>query len=80
MYKTTLTQRTINKHELYQNVICVINDYSPYEFDIPMSIKMGFIKSGRDSAIKFLKTHVEREIDIWATNYISKIITDVLEL
>ena len=80
MYKTTLTQRTIDKHELYQNVICVINDYSPYEFDIPMSIKMGFIKSGRDSAIKFLKTHVEREIDIWATNYISKIITDVLEL
>lgn len=80
MYKTTLTERTINKHKIYKNVINVINDYSPYEFDIPMSIKMGFIKSGRDSADEFLKKCVEREIDTWATRFITNIIADVLEL
>ena len=80
MYKTTLTQRTINKHELYQNVICVMNDYSPYEFDIPMSIRMGFIKSGREKTSNFLNDCVEREINIWVEKIVSKIIADVLEL
>lgn len=80
MYKTTLTERTISKHKIYKNVISVINNYSPYEFDIPMSIKMGFIKSGRDATNDFLKKNVEREIDIWASKFVSKLITDVLEL
>jgi len=78
MYKTTLTNRTINKHKIYKNIISVTNDYSPYEFDIPMSIKMGFIKSGRDATSKFLEKYVEREIDVWASNFISKIIADAL--
>lgn len=81
VYKSTINERSTIKYNMWEdNMVCVINDYPPYKFDLPTSAKIKFIKSGRDNTIEFFKRKSENEMTNYVSSFIQNIIADVLEL